>query len=72
MTMTERLYEVGKDLPPTALAELLDFAEFLRQKNCRGGVATGMLATLKGGLEESTTFAGSPLAIQEHLRNEWD
>lgn len=32
MTMAEQLYEVGSKLPPPALAELLDFAEFLRQK----------------------------------------
>lgn len=28
MTMAEQLYEVGSKLPPPALAELLDFAEF--------------------------------------------
>ena len=29
------------------------------------------LATLCGGLDESATFAGSPVAIQERLRDEW-
>lgn len=33
MTMVDQLYEVGSQLPPRALAELLDFAEFLRHRN---------------------------------------
>lgn len=32
MTMSERLLEVGSQLPPPALAELIGFVEFLRQK----------------------------------------
>ncbi len=32
MTMAEQLYEVGSKLPPSALAELADFAEFLQRK----------------------------------------
>ena len=73
MTMVERLYEVGSKLPPPALAELLDFAEFLRQKNMPAQSAQGMcLAELQGGLEHSTTFAESPMKIQENMRREWD
>jgi hypothetical protein len=32
MTIAERLYKVTKELPEPLLAELLDFAEFLRQR----------------------------------------
>ena len=73
MTMVEKLYEVGSKLPPPALAELLDFAEFLRQKSLppQSGQRVS-LAELGGGLEDSATFAGSPLELQEKMRREWD
>lgn len=73
MTMVEKLYELGSKLPPPALAELLDFAEFLRQKNVPAKSTQHLsLSELRGGLEESTTFAGSPVEIQEKMRREWD
>lgn len=73
MTMVEQLYEVGSKLPPPALAELLDFAEFLRQRTLPPQSAQQMsLAELGGGLEDSATFQGSPLALQEEMRREWD
>ena len=73
MTMVEKLYEVGSKLPPPALAELLDFAEFLRQKSVPPQSAQRTpLAELGGGLEDSATFAGSPAKIQEKMRREWD
>ena len=73
MTMVEKLYELGSKLPPPALAELLDFAEFLRQKSVPLKSAQRIsLASLEGGLEESTTFAHSPVEIQEKMRREWD
>jgi hypothetical protein len=73
MTMAEQLYEVSSKLPPPALAELLDFAEFLRQKCTPPSPAQhGSLAALMGGLEDSSTFAGTPMAIQEKMRREWD
>ena len=73
MTMVEQLYEVGSKLPAPALAELLDFAEFLRQKSLppQAGKLVS-LAELGGGLEDSATFAGSPLELQEKMRREWD
>lgn len=73
MTMAERLYELGSKLPPPALAELLDFAEFLRQKCVpSSALARVSLAELRGGLEDSATFAGSPLSLQEKMRREWN
>ena len=73
MTMVEQLYEVGSKLPAPALAELLDFAEFLRQKSLppQSGKLVS-LAELGGGLEDSATFAGSPVELQEKMRREWD
>lgn len=73
MTMTEVLYEVGSRLPPSALAELLDFAQFLQQKSERSqAIRRGSLSELRGGLEASVTFARAPLVIQEEMRREWD
>jgi len=73
MTMVERLCAVSSILPPPAQAELLDFAEFLQQKNRAAQVtASTPLRTLVGGLEDSVNFAGSPMSIQENLRREWD
>jgi len=73
MTKAEKFYEVGRKLPPPTLAELLDFAEFLRQKNAPILSAPHMsLAGLGGGLEDSIAFAGSPVQIQEKMRRELD
>ena len=73
MTMAEQLYEVGSKLPPPALAELLDFAEFLRQKSMSSSLAPNLsLTELKGGLEDSLTFVGTPMEIQEKMRREWE
>jgi len=73
MTMVERLCAVSSILPPPAQAELLDFAEFLQQRNRTAQTAAPIpLQALVGGLEDSMNFAGSPMNIQENLRREWD
>ena len=60
-------------LPPEVQRELLNFAEFLRQKEVSANSTTRIaLLTLRGDLEDSATFAGSPLEIQERMRREWD
>jgi len=73
MTTTERLYKAVQDLPEPAIAELLDFAEFLRAKMRNGSVNSSdeLLVDLRGGLENSVIFAGESLAIQKRLRDEW-
>lgn len=74
MGNAERLYEMGKNLPEPALAELLDFAEFLSQKRAAHDFAPTegrALIDLQGGLEHSTCFSDDPRIIQERLRNEW-
>jgi hypothetical protein len=74
MTTTEKLYKTVKDLPEPILAELLDFAEFLRNKmfNEQFHPNDELLVNLTGGLENSVTFAGDPLVIQHRLRDEWN
>jgi hypothetical protein len=75
MTTTEKLYEAVKDLPEPIVAELLDFAEFLRNRNRPWAAPPAhgeLLSTLQGGLENSATFADDPLTIQERLRHEWN
>lgn len=74
MNTSEKLYEAGKHLPEPYLAELLDFAEFLIQKQCqREEIAkhTIPLIDLQGGLEQSTNFSGNPALMQEKHRDEW-
>lgn len=73
MTMVDRLCAVSSGLPLPAQAELLDFAEFLQQKNRSSSkTASQRLQSLAGGLENSPIFAASPMSIQESLRREWD
>ncbi|MGA8148068.1 MAG: DUF2281 domain-containing protein [Gallionellaceae bacterium] len=74
MTTTEKLYKAVQDLPEPVIAELLDFAEFLRAKMIHRQVHSNdeLLVDLAGGLESSATFAGDPLVIQKQLRDEWN
>ncbi len=69
----ERLWETARLLPEPLISEVLDFAEFLRarQSNLQVERQDTPLTELCGGLANSTTFAGSPMSIQERLRNEW-
>ena len=73
MTTTERLYKAVENLPEPVLAEILDFAEFLRGKMILGQARSNdeLLVDLIGGLEGSATFVGDPLLIQKRLRDEW-
>jgi hypothetical protein len=74
MSTTSRLYEAIKDFPDSVLAEIVDFAEFLRDKrlNIRQAASDGPLSKLAGGLEGSKNFAGDPLALQVRMRDEWN
>ena len=72
MTVMERLCEICSKLPPEVQQELLHFAEFLRHKKLSTNFTPRTaLRTLRGGLEDSATFTGSPLEIQERMRREW-
>ncbi len=74
MTTAEKLYQVTKELPEPMLAELLDFAEFLRQRKLPKERQAGnqSLLDLQGGLETSVAFADDPLSIQKRMRDEWN
>ena len=72
-TTTERLLETAQALPEPLLAEVLDFAEFLRARHARTASESGSrdLLDLCGGLERSETFQDAPEVIQRRLRDEW-
>jgi hypothetical protein len=72
-TTIERLMEAASALPESRQAEVLDFAEFLQARRRKDSTNDNQarLIDLCGGLESSTTFAGSPLNIQQSLRDEW-
>lgn len=72
-TITQRLMESVKALPEPLVAEVLDFADFLRAKqlNRPSEALDSELSSLCGGLENSITFSGAPLDIQQKIRDEW-
>ncbi len=73
--LKSRSRDIESTLPPETLALWLEFGEFLRQRAARplNTEAGGReLLELAGGLEDSKTFAGNPLDIQEALRREWN
>ncbi len=72
-SIAERLLETARTLPEPLLAEVLDFADFLRARQSQAffNAPETPLQALCGGLENSSTFMGSPASIQEQMRNEW-
>lgn len=74
MPTVEQIAQQVGQLPEPLQQEVLDFVEFLQHKHHVPERASedDSLLTLKGGLEDSTTFAGDEVAIQEQLRDEWN
>ena len=72
MSTTTRLYDAIKDFPDPVLAEIVDFAEFLRAKrlNQTPIVSDEPILTLAGGLEASKTFAADALVLEARMRGE--
>jgi hypothetical protein len=72
-TTAQRLMESVQTLPEPLVAEVLDFADFLRarQLSAPRDVLDTHLSSLCGGLENSETFSGAPLDVQRKLRDEW-
>jgi hypothetical protein len=72
-TTAQKLWEATRTLPEPLLAEVLDFAEFLRLK--RGITdqpgSSQPLSALCGGLESSVSLSADPMTIQRQLRDEW-
>ncbi len=74
MKTADRILEETQNMPEPLLAELLDFTLFLKQKYTQApslGASAQLLNDLRGGLENSVTFADNALAIQKKLRDEW-
>jgi hypothetical protein len=74
MSNTSRLYDLINALPDAAIAEVVDFAEFLRDKRLMADAPTNNepLIDLAGGLEASANFSGDPLSLQDRMRDEWN
>jgi hypothetical protein len=72
-TTAEKLLEAVRTLPEPLLAEVLDFAEFLRAKRgvSESAEPSQRLSELCGGLESSLAFSLDPMTIQRQLRDEW-
>ena len=72
-TTAEKLLEATRTLPEPLLAEVLDFAEFLRAKRgfSENTEPSQRLSALSGGLESSVAFGADPMTIQRQLRDEW-
>ena len=74
MSTTSRLYEAIKGFPDPVLAEIVDFAEFLRERrhNLHSASSDEPLIKLAGGLKKSQSFADDPLVLQTRMRDEWN
>jgi hypothetical protein len=71
MTYAQRMIELAGQLPEPVLAEIVDFAEFLVQKQQKIA-ADQSLEHLIGSMKNSPVFAGrDPLEIQQEMRSEW-
>lgn len=74
MSNTSRLHDLINAFPDAVIAEVVDFAEFLRDKQLTADVPASNepLLKLAGGLEASVNFAGDPLSLQGRMRDEWN
>ncbi len=72
-TTAEKLWEATRTLPEPLLAEVLNFAEFLRAKSglTQSAEPSQRLSALCGGLESSVAFGADPMTVQRQLRDEW-
>jgi hypothetical protein len=73
MNATGRLFEAIRGLSEPVLAQVVDFAEFLRarQQPPQINSADESLLSLAGGLEHSKCFSGDLVVLQARMRDEW-
>ena len=73
MSNAQRLIEIAHELPEPILGEILDFAEYLKQKQPAAPAAhKASFAAYFGGLKDAPLFDGrDPLDVQKELRDEW-
>ncbi|MHB1200395.1 MAG: DUF2281 domain-containing protein [Polaromonas sp.] len=74
MNTAALISETIKDFPDPVLTEVLDFAEFLRDKRLHPKLTPleQPLIELSGGLENSVIFAEDALELQQRMRDEWN
>jgi len=74
MTNASKLHDLIQGLPDAVVAEVVDFAEFLRDKRVQVDALPNddLLMSLAGGLETSANFIGDPLTLQGRMRDEWN
>ena len=71
MNTAQKIFETVQALDEKAAQEVLDFAEFLRQKLQPRLTEGESLVDLMNQLSDLPSFKGDPLAIQKALRDEW-
>ena len=71
MTTPESVYSALKELPPPLLDQVMDYVEFLHYKNQAKTADAVDLLAFKGALENSRTFSGDAVALQNELRADW-
>lgn len=74
MNNAQRLLELANQLPESLLGEVLDFAEFLQQKQAPAQTTqTSSFASHFGALKQTPLFNGAdPIQVQQVLRDEWN
>lgn len=74
MTHASKLHDLIQGLPDAVVAEVVDFAEFLRDKRVQVDAlpSDDLLMNLAGGLETSANFIGDPVTLQGRMRDEWN
>ena len=74
MSNAERLIELARQLPEPLLSEVIDFAEYLAQKQASATTASGAgFDAFFGQLQQQPLFEGRDgLAVQQELRSEWN
>ncbi len=73
MSHAQSLIELAQELPEAVLGEVVDFAEYLKQKQAVSTAAqAGSFAAYFGALKDAPLFGGrDPLEVQKELRDEW-
>lgn len=71
MNTAQRIIETVQALPESDALEVLDFAEYLRQKRAKEGGRGRPLLDVVDELPDLPSFKGDPVIIQRAMRDEW-
>ena len=74
MSNTSKLHDLINSFPDAVITEVVDFAEFLRDKRLTADAPASdePLINLAGGLEASVNFSDDPMSLQDRMRDEWN